>query len=426
MESVFLFYAYLIGAGVAFAALRLLWFAALCTVLFASLLYWRRIFSRYRWQYAAVMVVSAGFAVGDLVYPTEQTKPSEIVYDGKYSGFPCEKGQAVSPDDHRPCRPLTAVATVKRPAPGVARETQKKTAFTSLAVSPPESQPTPDLNARAGAQSSAPPTHSGIFNVDPMDGHGPVKSFMGTECSWNKVNAENKSTAMKTGVLPDHTFMISPTDETCYVWNQQVGQLLAKGAVRGKLVIQNQRIVGYSRPSIGAATSDETSADLSSSDHLSDQAQNVPAQARVSPRERNDLSHLTPAERQSIEAACSNAKYLEGPAAYNRCLAGQLREWEAGPKLPDLSRLTPAERQSIEAACSNDKYLEGPARYDECLVRQLGAWEAGPKLPDLSHLTPAERQSIEAACSNAKYLEGPAAYDRCLVRQLQALDSYYR
>jgi PEGA domain len=45
-----------------------------------------------------------------------------------------------------------------------------------------------------------------------------------------------------------------------------------------------------------------------------------------------DLSGLNQAERQSIEAACSGAKYVQGPAAYNRCLRDQLAalsQWPA-------------------------------------------------------------------------------------------------
>jgi len=139
-----------------------------------------------------------------------------------------------------------------------------------------------------------------------------------------------------------------------------------------------------------------------------------------------DLSGLTSSERQSIEAACSHAKYIEGPAAYDRCLVQQFDTWATGPKEPDLSGLTSAERQSIQAACSHAKYIEGPLAYDRCLVRQLEAWTVGPREPDLSSLTSSERQSIEAACSHAKYIEGPAAYDRCLGRQLQALAKYHQ
>jgi hypothetical protein len=51
----------------------------------------------------------------------------------------------------------------------------------------------------------------------------------------------------------------------------------------------------------------------------------------------------------------------------------QLQAWTVGPKRPDLSSLTSSERQSIEAACSHAKYIEGPAAYDRCLVRQLEA-----------------------------------------------------
>ncbi len=81
---------------------------------------------------------------------------------------------------------------------------------------------------------------------------------------------------------------------------------------------------------------------------------------------------------------------------------------------------------SIEAACSHAKYSEGPAAYDRCLAQQLAAWTAGPRQPDLSRLTFGERQSIEAACSHAKYSEGPAAYDRCLIQQLEALGNYHQ
>lgn len=84
-----------------------------------------------------------------------------------------------------------------------------------------------------------------------------------------------------------------------------------------------------------------------------------------------DLSGLSDSERQSIEAACSNAKYLEGPAAYNICLQDHLASVARSPNHPDLSRLSESERQSIEAACSNAKYVEGPAAYNECLVHQM-------------------------------------------------------
>ena len=136
---------------------------------------------------------------------------------------------------------------------------------------------------------------------------------------------------------------------------------------------------------------------------------------------RPDFSKLSQPERQSIEAACSQAKYVQGPAAYNRCLQDQLGRLAAAPSRPDLSGLTAPERQSIEAACSQPKYVEGAAAYNRCLVNQLASWAAAPRRPDLSALSGAERQSIEAACSQPKYVQGPAAYNRCLIRQLALL-----
>jgi hypothetical protein len=138
---------------------------------------------------------------------------------------------------------------------------------------------------------------------------------------------------------------------------------------------------------------------------------------------RPDFSTLSQPERQSIEAACSQAKYLEGPAAYNRCLQGQFAQVAAAPARPDLWLSTP-ERQSIEAACSQAKYLQGAAAYSRCLTDQLASWAAAPSRPDLSVLSGPERQSIEAACSQAKYLQGPAAYNRCLITQLALLKGH--
>ena len=91
---------------------------------------------------------------------------------------------------------------------------------------------------------------------------------------------------------------------------------------------------------------------------------------------------------------------------------------EAGPKQPNLSRLTVFEYGSIRASCSNAKYLEGPAAYDRCLVRELKEWEAGPKQPDVSLLKSKNQNWIEFACP-AEFMHGPAAYDRCLIRELK-------
>lgn len=137
---------------------------------------------------------------------------------------------------------------------------------------------------------------------------------------------------------------------------------------------------------------------------------------------RPNLNSLSSAEQQSIEAACSTDKYLNGPAAYNRCLKNQLAAMSGkGAKHPNLSRLSSPERQSIEAACSTDKYLNGPAAYNRCLNNQLVELERQGVRPDLSRISSAERNSIEAACSTDKYLNGPAAYNRCLSQQLVRL-----
>ena len=136
---------------------------------------------------------------------------------------------------------------------------------------------------------------------------------------------------------------------------------------------------------------------------------------------RPDLSKLSSPERESIEAACSSDKYLNGPAAYNRCLTDQLTALGSSNRRPSLNALSGSERESIEAACSSDKYLNGPAAYNQCLSGQLAMLDRQPRRPNLSRLNGSERESVEAACSSDKYLNGPAAYNNCLAQQLQQL-----
>ena len=136
---------------------------------------------------------------------------------------------------------------------------------------------------------------------------------------------------------------------------------------------------------------------------------------------RPDLSTLSREERESIEAACSTDKYVNGPAAYNNCLTNQFASLSRQSRRPDLSRLSSSERQSIEAACSTDKYVNGPAAYNSCLNAQLLALGRQGSAPDLSGLSQSDRRSIEAACSTDKYVNGPAAYNSCLSRQLARL-----
>ena len=72
--------------------------------------------------------------------------------------------------------------------------------------------------------------------------------------------------------------------------------------------------------------------------------------AGVSPgiAEAPDLSGVSAAERKMIESACLLEKSVGGPAAYNRCLASQLRELRGAPTAPDLSGVSSAERKMIE------------------------------------------------------------------------------
>ncbi len=154
------------------------------------------------------------------------------------------------------------------------------------------------------------------------------------------------------------------------------------------------------------------------------------------PTGKRGYSELTKTEQQSIEAACSSAKVLKGPAAYDACLQTQLNQlaWArlgirtsrttgassqpqpsrpaGAASRPDLSGLSQPEQQSIEAACSSAKYLQGPAAYNACVQAQLNRLAGAPSRPDLSGLSRPEQQSIEAACSSEKVLAGTRGLQR--------------
>lgn len=130
---------------------------------------------------------------------------------------------------------------------------------------------------------------------------------------------------------------------------------------------------------------------------------------------------LSQSERESLEAACSTDKYVNGPSAYKNCVARQLASLRSQAARPSLDKLSRSERESIEATCSTDKYVNGPAAYNACLTQQLTALSRTSGRPDLSRLSSTELGSIESACSTDKYVNGPAAYNACLARQLVQL-----
>ena len=85
-----------------------------------------------------------------------------------------------------------------------------------------------------------------------------------------------------------------------------------------------------------------------------------------------DLQVLSGGERESIESVCGQGRRgagIRGSGVYNRCLNVQMASLAEEPLRPDLSALSDADRSSIEAACRNAKYREGPAAYDRCLMR---------------------------------------------------------
>jgi len=298
-DTLLLIYFCLMAAWFGLAALRIIWVSLVCSIVLAGLLLWlksSRVVSLRRRLTIIALVICAGFVIVDLAYP-----------------------------------------------PDVNDQLQVAKSVGSSTVSKPTQTP-PDLSAMPSKH----PSH-GFFSVDPMDGYGQTKTFMSTECSWNNVDPESRKRATDTGVLADHTFMISPTGETCYIWNRDVALFLAKGAVRGKPVLEGMRVVGYIRPR--KQNSDEPTGKLISSKSLPDEAATVSSEKPTSsPEKPTSLSEPNPSS-------------LSG-------LSSEEQRSSASRRL-DLSRLDYDERQSIEAVCSSAKLLQGPAAYNRCLVRQL-------------------------------------------------------
>jgi hypothetical protein len=359
-----------------FTALANLWFAFSCLIGLASLLFWQKFAKKFpvarRWVIGA-LVVCAGFLIVDLTHSSRRSKESSSVL---------------------PTANLSSSSS------------QKASVHSALTAS---SDATPkDARFSVGNAATGPGPATGIFNVDPMRGYGKVKPFMGTQCSWNNVSTADKKSGLKNGFMPAHTFMISPRNETCYVLSQDVPAFLAMGAVRGEPALKAGKVVGYVR---GTAES----GDGFPSGHL--------RPMRHGSNKSNPEIVSTSPSVQKITAVNQEKRVLLPQPEQSLLTTSDKpsRQVASGSKQADLSPLNSDERQSIESACSTAKYLQGPAAYNLCLSRHLQEWGSGPKRPDLSSLNSDERQSIESACSTAKYLQGPAAYNRCLLRQLQSL-----
>ena len=108
-----------------------------------------------------------------------------------------------------------------------------------------------------------------------------------------------------------------------------------------------------------------------------------------------DLSGVSSDERRMIESACFLEKSVGGPAAYNRCLASQLRDLNETPTAPDLSGVSSDERRMIESACFLEKSVGGPAAYNRCLASQLRDLNETLTAPDLSGVSSDEQMMAD-------------------------------
>jgi hypothetical protein len=354
---------------------------------------------------------------------------------GPYSKFPCDARYTISPIDGKPCIERHG-QSVAAPPPGFVVDEKAALALPTISVSGTYTGTVHNQTVNLDSTFTVVlhQTEVGLLDgcVDikpPLYGSGPLHgSISSAHLHFVVGDVTFRGDASKSGIAGSYVVARQEGDQLGdFRLSKQTASNAASVCTNGK--VSTFEVVDAVRSPQQLDHTPSASQVLTPSAKLTARTPNAAVDSTVSSEihivpKQLDLSSLTFSERQSIESACSQAKYLQGPAAYDQCLVRQIRSWSAGPKQPDLSNMTPPERQSIESACSQAKYLEGPAAYDQCLVRQIQSWSAGPRRPDLSNLTSSERQSIESACSQAKFLEGPAAYNRCLVGQLRALANF--
>ena len=68
----------------------------------------------------------------------------------------------------------------------------------------------------------------------------------------------------------------------------------------------------------------------------------------------------------------------DGPVAYTRCLQKLYQEWLHGPRRPDLAALSPQQREALESACFRPKMIDGPGAYNQCLARRIESLKSAP------------------------------------------------
>lgn len=126
-ERVFRFYAFLVGAGVAFGLLRIIWVAwvaFLCSTVLALLCRQKKFramphfltMPHFLWSCLAISAVSGCFLAVDYAFPEQRGNAAPAAYEGssvqssyesEHSNAPCGIGQPpVTFIDNRPCKPL--------------------------------------------------------------------------------------------------------------------------------------------------------------------------------------------------------------------------------------------------------------------------------------------------------------------------------
>jgi plasmid maintenance system killer protein len=296
----------------------------------------------------------------------------------------------------------------------------------SPSAQPTSSQPAPsypESSAPASPPVASPPAPQSNIEMPPVGSNNVLDVRQIRYCQTENIRIEAIESVVdkrKSGEVERFNALVNDYNSRCGQYRYRRGDLqrVQQEVEQNRSAIANQAKSDWGRSSSAQLDLEASKKHTESSSTVNGLGQKPSESSSKPSLSLNDLSY---GEREAIESACSQDKYLNGPSAYNKCLARHLAALKNAPRNIDLSSLSHSERESIESACSQDKYVNGPSHYNRCLTRQLVALKSAPRDIDLSSISYSEKESIEFSCSQDKYINGPAAYNRCLASKLRRL-----
>ncbi len=90
---------------------------------------------------------------------------------------------------------------------------------------------------------------------------------------------------------------------------------------------------------------------------------------------KSQLSTLNKGEFDSITSACTQSTFA-GKNSYDQCMLNHLKKLNQQTSNLALDSLTEEQKKRVEINCSEDKFINGPAAYNKCINTQIKQLEA--------------------------------------------------